>query len=252
LQGRYHTHTEKERSPYKIAITASQIDLDRLATQMGGEAGKSTGSLSGQFEVLGDLLEPGHPDGVGRADVRDAQFHQLDLFQNIGQVLGMRELSDLRVRDGHTDLRLNGDKILIDKLTLNTSDLQLGAHGWAKLDKHLKLDAQLSLEEGVAHRLPGMIRDSFTPIEGGRRAIDFAVTGTTDKPKTNLLDKLIGQKINTQFGDVLGTIFGDKKADKERKKKESDKDKAPSETPAPAPAAPPAESPQPQPAAQNP
>ena len=75
-----------------------------------------------------------------------------------------------------------------------------------------------------SQRLPGMIRDSFVPIDGGRRAIDFAITGTTDKPKTNLLDKLIGQKINTQFGDVLGSIFGgDKKPDDDKPKKDDKK-----------------------------
>ncbi|MEI9897417.1 MAG: hypothetical protein WDN28_27065 [Chthoniobacter sp.] len=93
-------------------------------------------------------------EGEGRVEVRDAQFHQLDLFQNIGQILSMRELSDLRVHDGHGELRLAGEKILVDKLTLNTSDLQLAAHGTARLDKRINLDAQLSAEDAVAQRLP--------------------------------------------------------------------------------------------------
>jgi len=90
--------------------------------------------LSGQIEIHGDSAHSDHLDGEGHVDVRDAQFHQLDLFQNIGQILSIRELSDLRVRDGHTDLHLTGTKIMVDKLVLNTTDLQLAAHGTARLD----------------------------------------------------------------------------------------------------------------------
>jgi type II secretion system protein N len=259
LQGRYISHKEKERSPFKVAVTFTKLDLDRLGMQMGAAPGESLGSVSGQIELHGDTEHSDRRDGEGRVDLRDGQFHQLDLFQNIGGILGLKELSDLRVRDGHTDLRFSGEKIMVDSLTLNTADLQLTAHGTARLDKRLSLDAQLSAENAVVERLPGMIRDSFVPTDGGRRGISFVINGTTDKPKTDLLSKLIGQKINVQFGDVLGNIFGEKKPEEEKpkkeekkKKKDKDKDKAaqnaatlPASTPAPA-------TPQPQPATPNP
>ena len=258
VQGKYHNHTEKDRSPYKGAVTFAKVDLDKLGGQMGAEPGQSTGTVSGQAEMRGDTHND-RAEGEGRIDLRDGQFHQLDLFQNIGQILGMRELSDLRVRDGHADLRMAGEKIYIEKLTLNTSDLQLAAKGTARTDKRLNLEAQLSVEEAAAQHLPGMIRDNFLPIEGGRRAIAFTVTGTTDKPKTNLLDKLMGQKENMQLGNLLTNIFGgekpkqeDDKAKKDDKKKKKDKDK-----PAPNAGTPPASSPapatpQPQPSTPNP
>jgi type II secretion system protein N len=264
LQGKYHTHTEKDRAPFKIAVGFTKVDLDKMGVQMGAAPGQTTGGVSGQIEIHGDTIHPDHLDGEGRIDLRDAQFSQLDLFQSIGQILGMRELSDLRVRDGHADLKLAGNKVNVEKLTLNTSDLQLSAKGTARLDKRLNLEAQLSVEEAALQHMPVMIRDNFVPAENGRRAIAFNITGTTDKPKTNLLDKLVGQKINTQFGDVLGSLFGnsdkkqqqdkpdDDKAKKDEKKKKKDKDKSaqnastpPATTPAPA-------TPQPQPASQNP
>jgi hypothetical protein len=275
LQGKYHTHNEGDHSPFKIALNFTRVDLDQVGRQWGTDPGQMLGTLSGQVEIHGDYQRNNRYDGVGRLDIRDAQFHQLDLFQNIGQVIGLKELSDLRVRDGHSDLRLSGEKVYVDSLTLNTADLQLTAHGMARLDKRLNLDAQLSVEDAVARHLPAMIHDSFTPIEGGRRAIDFVINGTTDKPKTNLLNKLIGQKIDNQFGNVLNSIFGEKKqendkARKEDKEEKKNKDKeapgtpapgtrppdpAPesaSPTPAPAPAVPGPETPQPQPTTPNP
>lgn len=261
LQGKYHTHTEKDHSPFKIAVTFAKLDLDRLGTQMGAPAGQSVGTLGGQIEIHGDTNRSDRLEGEGRVDVRDAQFHQLDLFQNIGQILGMRELSDLRVHDGHSELRLAGEKILVEKLTLNTADLQLAAHGTARMDKRLNLEAELSAEDAVVQRLPGMIRDNFVPVDGGRHALSFVINGTVDKPKTNIMDKLIGQKINTQFGDVLGTIFGgdkpkpeDDKAKKEdkKKKKDKDKDKAAQSAATPPAATPSPATPPTQPVAPNP
>jgi hypothetical protein len=156
-----------------------------------------------------------------------------------------------------------GDKIYIEKLTLNTSDLQLAAKGTARTDKRLNLEAQLSVEEAASQHLPGMIRDNFLPIEGGRRAIAFTVTGTTDKPKTNLLDKLMGQKENNQLGSLLTNIFGgekpkqdDDKTKKDDKKKKKDKEKEKAVQTGPTPPAsnlvPTTPQPQPQPATPNP
>ena len=264
LQGRFHTHTEQTHSPFKIAIGFNKLDLDRLSTQTGAPAGQTLGSISGQIEVHGDTQQTDRLEGVGRVDLRDAQFHQLDLFQTIGQLLG---LTDLRVRDGHGDFRLNDEKIAVEKITLNTADLQLTAQGTARLNKRLNLTAQISAEDAVVKRLPEQIRDSFIPVDGGRRALDFTIGGTMDKPKTNLVDKLIGKKLNTQFDGLLQGFFGgdkkpeDEKANKERKKKEKEKaaeknaDAPPvaSAPPQPvAPSPPPVVTPQPQPAAPNP
>jgi len=39
LLGKYHTHTDKERAPFKIAVTFTKLDLDRLGIQMGSPPG---------------------------------------------------------------------------------------------------------------------------------------------------------------------------------------------------------------------
>jgi type II secretion system protein N len=268
LEGKYQTHEDHGHSLYKVAVTLTSIDLDQIATTMGIPPGQTTGSLTGQIEVRGDAAQSDRLDGEAHVDLRGGQFHQLDFFQNIGQLLGMGELSDLRIRDGHSDLRLNGNKVLVDKLLLNTADLQLSVHGTAYLDKHLKLNAQLSAEDAVVQRLPELIRDGFGPTEDGRRSIAFLISGNIDKPKTDLLDKFKSRKIENQLGDVLTDIFSqikkpdddkarkdEKKPDKERRKKDKDKDKAVTQnaaTPTPPPAPPaPAPAPPPEPAAAN-
>ncbi len=260
LKGNFHTHSEKSRSPYKLAVGFDRLDLDHLAPPNTPPEQRTEGLLSGQIELHGDTQDSDKLNGDGRIDLRNGQFHQLDLFQNIGQILGFRELADLRIRDGHGDFHVSGSKITVQKLTLNTSDLQFTAQGTAHLDKKLNLTAQISTEDSVYQRLPGMIREGFTPVEGGRHAVDFTITGSIDKPKSNLLEKLRGQTINTQLGGLLQGILGggekkadDKAQDKDRKKK--DKDKGGQPPPSPSAATPFPVSPTPattQPAAPNP
>jgi type II secretion system protein N len=246
LQAKYRTREEKEHSPYKVAVTFINIDLDQFGTPNPSGQAQASGSVTGQLEVHGDGKVSDRLNGEAHVDLRNAQFHQLDFFQSIGQLLGLRELADLRVRDGHTDLRLADNKVLVEKLVLNTSDLQISAHGTARLDKHLNLSAELSAEDSVVEHLPEIIRNGFGPSDGGRRAVAFNITGDLDKPKTDLFDKFVKRKVDSQFTDVLSSIFSqvkkpedpkkdDKKADKERRKKDKDQNAA---TPSPANSAP--------------
>ena len=249
LRGWVNQRDDEAASPFKAAFDLDQIDLDRIMTDAGAQHGQAAGKVSGQFEMHGDARRTEKAEGTGRLDVSNGQFRQLEFFQGIGQALGIRELSDFRLKDGHADVRLGGEKLYVENLLLTTPDLQLSAkNGWVRLakDKKVDLDAQLAVQESLVKQLPRMVRDSFAVADDNRRTIDFKIFGTTDKLKTDLVDKLIGQKINAQFGDLISTLFGgskkaedekkkaeeeerkkaEKKAEKERRKKEKEKDKA--------------------------
>jgi hypothetical protein len=255
LKGKFLRRSDPDRTPFNATVILERVNLDRLVTQTGGEAGQATGDLSGQIEVRGETENVEKRTGTGHLELRDGQLRQLEFFQSIGQALGLRELSNLRVKEGQADLHLSGEKIIVERLVLTTIDLELSSKGTVRLnDKKVALDAQLSVEDALLKQLPSLVRDSFATAENNRRTIDFNVTGTTDKLRTNLLDKLIGQKVNMQFGDLLSNLFGgdkkaeeekkkkeeeerkkaEKKAEKDRKKKDKDKDK---DKPAPAPEA---------------
>ena len=52
------------------------------------------------------------------------------------------------------------------------------------------------------------IRENFQRIdEPGYSAVNFQVTGTVGRPKTNLMDKLIGRDLK-DFGSVINTFMG--------------------------------------------
>src|SRR6185295_16911605 len=88
--------------------------------------------------------------------------------------------------------------------------------------------------EKVRGQLFRALRDNFKPIDDpGYTAVNFQVSGTVGRPKTNLMDKLIGRDLNDLTSVINGLIGGGK----------SEKKKKPAEEPAAAPASSPAPSP---------
>ena len=222
VRGSYRAQPEAPKSPFEMAFTFEQVNLDRLATQVGWKPGQAGGTAAGQLALHGDMRRAERAEGSGQFQLRDGQFKQLELFQTIGQALNIHELSDLRLKDAHGEFRVGGEKVTFDQLTLTAANLQLGAKGTVRFDQKVALDAQLGVEEGLVKQLPDLVRASFATADNGRRTIDFNITGSTEKLRTNLLDKLIGQKIGQQFDDLLSGIFGGGKKDDDKKKKEEE------------------------------
>ena len=222
VRGSYRAQPEAPKSPFETAFTFEQVNLDRLATQVGWKPGQAGGTAAGQLTLHGDMRRAERAEGSGQFQLRDGQFKQLELFQTIGQALNIHELSDLRLKDAHGEFRVGGEKVTFDQLTLTAANLQLGAKGTVRFDQKVALDARLGVEEGLVKQLPDLVRASFATADNGRRTIDFNITGSTEKLRTNLLDKLIGQKIGQQFDDLLSGIFGGGKKDDDKKKKEEE------------------------------
>ena len=254
VRGSYRAQPDAPKSPFQTAFIFEQVNLDRVATEAGWKPGQAGGVVAGKLELHGDMNRPERAEGTGQFRLRDGQLKQLEFFQTIGQALNIRELSDLRLKEAHGDFRVAGEKVTFDQLKLAALNLELAAKGYVRFDKKVALEAQLGVDEALVKQLPDLVRESFATADNERRTIDFNITGTTEKPRTNLLDKLIGQRINQQFDSVLSSIFGgakkeeDKKKEEDRKKEEKreekkrkkEQEKAASKTPATPSVAPPA------------
>ena len=264
VRGHFQSWPEAEKSPFETGLGFEDVNLDQLATQEGWKNGQAAGQLGGEIELSGESGRVERAEGPGKIWLRNGRLRQLELLQAIGQVLGIRELSDFHLQDAHAEFHVSGERIHVDGLTLAAVDLQLGAKGTIRFDQRVSLEAQLAVEDAIVKRLPSLVSEGFGTADNGLRTIDFSIGGTASKLKTNLMDKLIVHKIDAQFGGLLNSLFGrkdDKKKsdeDKERRKKEKEAQKkaavpAPEISPAPAQTSPTSPtSPTPQPAAPPP
>jgi len=87
------------------------------------------------------------------------------------------------------------------------------------------------VNEKIRSQLFRAIRDNFKPIdEPGYTALNFQVGGTVGRPKTNLMDKLIGRDLKDLSSVITGLLGGGKS---EKKRKPADEPAAPSPSAAP-------------------
>ncbi|HEY2124129.1 MAG TPA: hypothetical protein VGG94_01600, partial [Chthoniobacterales bacterium] len=161
----------------------------------------------------------------------------------LGQVLQIEELTQLHLEQAEAKYHVTPGLVTIDELVLRSPNIRLTATGTVAFNGKLHLNSQLAINEKVRGQLFKPIRQNFQPTaEAGYSAIDFQVSGTLDRPKSNLVDRMIGQDLK----DIVSGLLGGKKPEKRKKKKESENATPPAdetgadESASPAPAASPA------------
>src|SRR5207244_10106907 len=163
-----------------------------LDEQNGGEGGgpKGTvqGKLEGDFEASGKTADPDALIGKGAIFLRDGRVQQYSLLVLLGQILQIEELRELHLEQAEAKYHLSPGLVTIDELILRSPNIRLSASGTVAFDGKLNLDSQLAINERIRGQLFKAIRENFQPInEPGYSAIAFQVSGTIERPSTNLM-----------------------------------------------------------------
>src|SRR6185436_20464449 len=102
----------------------------------------------------------------------------------------------------------------IDELILRSENVRLSAAGTVSFDGKLHLESQLAVNEKMRSQLFRAIRDNFQPTNDPEYSgVSFQISGTVGRPKTNLMDKLIGQDLK-DLSSVLNGLIGGRKSEK--------------------------------------
>src|SRR5207237_99826 len=101
------------------------------------------------------------------------------------------------------------------ELVLRSANIHLSATGTVSFRGKLHLSSRLAINEKIRAQLYKPIRANFRPTdEPGYSAVDFEVGGTVERPKTNLLEKVVGRDLK----DLVNSFWGGK-GDRPKKKK---------------------------------
>jgi hypothetical protein len=171
--------------------------------------------------------------GRGEVVLHNGLMEQYPLLKMIGEALQIEELSRLDLQQAQLDFRLGENKAHIESLVLESPNVSLTAKGATDLDgNHLDLAASLAIDSKVSRQLPGWVEGNFEPVPGNdRRMIHFGVSGSVQKPKTDLMRVMVGQKIEKPVIELLRYLNGGK-----RKKKPDQPEPQPTEVNPQAPA----------------
>jgi len=239
ISGRFAMQPQTADSPFTASVKFHDLQADKLVTNAGGPAGMIHGRLEGFLEAEGKTADPNALAGRGEIVLHDGQLQQYSLLVALGQILQIDELMQLQLEQAEVKYRISPGIVTIDQLILRSPNVLLTATGTISFKGKLHLDSQLALNDKVRRQLFAPIRDNFQPIDepAGYAAVNFAVSGTVDRPKTDLMDKLVGRDLR-DLGGVISSLFGHPKKKKPREQP----------SPSPSPEASPNESPTDQPA----
>ncbi|HEV2840213.1 MAG TPA: AsmA-like C-terminal region-containing protein [Chthoniobacterales bacterium] len=222
ITGRFTLLPQTEDSPFTLSIKFHDVQADRIVTEAGGVRGMITGRLEGYLDATGTTAHENALAGAGEIILRDGQVQQYSLLVALGQLLQIAELQKLRFDQAQVKYHLNPGFVTIDELLFRSQNIRLSATGTVSFEGKLQLESQLAVNEKIRGQLFRAIRDNFEPIgEPGYSALGFQVSGTVGRPKTNLMDKLIGRDLKS-LGSVIDSLLGGGRLEKTKKKKNTE------------------------------
>ncbi len=217
INGYFAMQPEAEDSPFTTSVKFRNVLADQIVENAGGPKGMVKGILEGSFQASGKTADPNALIGRGEIFLRDGRVQQYSLLVLLGQILQIEELQELHLEQAEAKYHLSPGLVTIDDLILRSSNIRLTASGTVAFDGRLKLDSQLAINDRIRGQLFKAIRVNFQPTnEPGYSAIDFQVSGTIDRPSTNLMDRLVGRDLT----NMLNSLFGGKKDRSKKKKKQ--------------------------------
>jgi hypothetical protein len=235
ITGRFTIQPQAADSPFTVDIRFKDVQADKVITEAGGLPGTVTGKLEGHLGASGKTADPDALAGSGEIILRDGQVRQYSLLTALGQLLQIQELQQLRLDQAEVKYHINPGVVTIDELVFRSQNIRLTATGTVSFEGKLQLESQLAVNEKMRSQLFRAIRDNFKPIDDpGYTAVSFQVSGTVGRPKTNLMDKLIGRELK-DLSSVITDLIGGGRSEK-KKKKAADEPAAAAPTPAGSPA----------------
>jgi hypothetical protein len=182
----------------------------RLPDSFGGT--RLEGTLGASFDVNGRNAPQREVRGKARIDLAEGRMIPSDYLQGLGQVLGIRELQGLDFREAFAELRIENDFIHVAPMWLRADEFAVEMKGPVTRAGGLDLKARLFLGPSSAARLAAVTGREFpaAEVEGmsGFRVVNFQVTGTLEKPQSDLAARLLGGGVGGKIGQFFLNFIG--------------------------------------------
>jgi uncharacterized protein involved in outer membrane biogenesis len=212
LGGRGQVATRADGSPYEwqLRLEGFQMSELRLPASFGGT--RLEGTLAADFAAQGRNAPQRKLNGQARVELREGRLIPSDYLRSLGQVLGIREMQGLNFKKAHADLRLEDDFIHIAPLWLQSEEFAVEMKGPVTRGGGLDLQARLILSPTSAGRIAALTGRTLPAanIDGmdGYRVLDFRVTGTLEKPQSDLASRLLGGGVGGKIGEFFLNFIG--------------------------------------------
>lgn len=197
---------------YVAQLSIAGSDLTRLLATARLPEDRLSGKLDAKAQLSGRLDNWQTANGNFRVDVSQGSLRQIGLFQTIGQALAIEELVEFEIEEGYVIGQVREGVTTIEPLLLRSPNLRVVAEGSIQHDSSLNLPARLYIHKKIRKRLPSLAKSNLkAPSEPGLedfQYLEFEVTGTLAQPKSNILERLVGDSLEDRLRGALKGIFG--------------------------------------------
>lgn len=193
---------------FSVVVAAEGVLIKKLAADAGIDGEGSRGSLFSKGNLSGIAGKPETFAGKVDISLQQARFQPLDFIRQIGELMRIQELQMFELKTAEAGLKIHDKKVTVENLVLQSENLVMDAKGPVGFDGKMKLQARLHLNERLRKDLSGLLANNFKESEReGYQQMPFSITGTTSRPKTDLLDKLTGFRLGEDVGGLIKNLF---------------------------------------------
>ena len=205
LSGQFEWQPDKT---FAMATQLEGVSLKTLANDAGLDAEGTQGQLFGKLVLGGIADQPATFQGSAEASLVEARMEPIELIRQFGEILRVNELQVLELQAAEAAFTIRDEKVLVDRLVLASANFMIDATGETAFTGALDLDARLHVNEKMRKETRGFIGKNFKPSETeGFVHMPFSVTGTLARPKSDLLDKVVGLRIGQDVGGLLKNLL---------------------------------------------
>ena len=195
----------------KSFVLAAQVEgasLPKLASDAGLDAAGTQGLFNGKLALQGTAGQPETFTGSAQVSLVEAQMEPIELIRQLGELLRVDELRLLTLKNAEADFTIANQQVVVERLLLASENLMIDAVGTTAFGGDLNLQARLHVNEKLRKETRGLLGKNLKPSETeGYAHMPFSVTGSLSRPKSDLLDKMVGLRIGQDVGGLLKNLL---------------------------------------------
>lgn len=197
-----------QNKSFVLAAAIENASLQKLASDAGMDAKGTQGLFNAKLALEGTAGQPETFAGTAEVNLAEARMEPIELIRQLGELLRVDELRLLTLKNAEAEFKIADNQVVVESLLLASENLMIDAVGTAGFTGNLDLQARLHVNEKLRKETRGLIGKNFQPSEAeGYAHMPFSITGSLARPKSDLLDKMVGLRIGQDVGGLLKNLL---------------------------------------------
>jgi len=193
---------------FGIVAQIASASLQKLAADAGVNSKGTQGALNAKIALEGTAGKPETFHGTAQVNLVEARLEPIELIRQLGELLRVDELQMLELKNAEAVFSIRDSSVIVEELELTSENLMIDAVGTTGFNGNLDLQARLHVNDKLRKETRGLLGKNFQPSETeGYTHMPFVITGSLARPKSDLLDKMVGLRIGQDVGGLLKNLL---------------------------------------------